>query len=140
MGHHIRHGHIAGVFPWARVALGPVTIFGIPLNPVVQKVVSGGEIVGTWRYVGETSEFPADRFTAKAKNYFDLAGSYYGDWWGGETIISVGVTNVLDEDPPISGFINNIAVYSNGNTVPGTWDGLGRYWFVGLTFSHYTYG
>ena len=87
---------------------------------------------GTWRYIGEIKEFNLDRYTAGSQSYFDLSASYSPQWVG-ETTIRVGVNNVLDEDPPINGFINNIAVYSNGNTVPGTWDALGRYYFVGVT-------
>jgi outer membrane receptor protein involved in Fe transport len=88
-----------------------------------------------WRRVGEVEEFLQDRFTASAQDYFDLSATYTADWLGGTTQLSAGATNVLDEDPPINGLFNNIAVFSNGNTVPGTWDGLGRYYFVGFSQS-----
>ena len=51
----------------------------------------------------------------------------------GETTFSVGVSNLMDNDPPVSGFFNNVAVYGNGSTVPGLWDALGRYLFFGVT-------
>ena len=87
----------------------------------------------SWRHVGEVSEFEQDRFTASAQNYFDLSGNYVLGWAGGETIFNVGINNVLDKDPPISGLFGNVADFGNGNTLPGTWDALGRYWFAGLT-------
>ena len=55
-----------------------------------------------------------------------------GEWFGTETTINVGVSNLLDEDPPIFGRLNNISTYGNGNTIPGTWDSMGRYYYVGL--------
>jgi outer membrane receptor protein involved in Fe transport len=87
----------------------------------------------SWRHVGEVSELTQDRFTASSQDYFDLSGSYVFDWVGGQTTINAGISNVLDEDPPISGLFGNVSTYGNGNTLPGTYDALGRYWFVGLT-------
>ena len=84
-----------------------------------------------WRNVGEVKEFGADRYTASAQNYVDLSGSYVADWFGSTTTLQFGITNLGDREPPFNGFINN-ASYSNGNTFPGTWDSLGRYWFVGV--------
>ena len=87
-----------------------------------------------WRRVGEVKEFgaPDDAYNASAQDYFDLSGNYTGEWFGTETTINVGISNVLDEDPPFFGRMNNISVYGNGNTVPGTWDAMGRYYYVGL--------
>lgn len=93
----------------------------------------GLDVVGTWRHVGETKEFQDDRYTADGIDYFDLSASYLLPFAGGETTITAGISNLLDEDPPISGFFNN-AAYSNGNTIPGTWDPLGRYWFLGVNY------
>ncbi len=45
----------------------------------------------------------------------------------------VGVNNVLDKDPPLTGQSNCPAGACNGNTFPVTYDALGRYFFVGLT-------
>jgi len=92
-------------------------------------------IIGGWRYVGEVSEFNQDRFTADAHNYIDLSAEYRPDWFGDEspTTITVGASNVLDNDPPVSGFLGNVSVYGNGNTIPATWDAMGRYYFVGFT-------
>jgi iron complex outermembrane receptor protein len=95
--------------------------------------VSGLDVVGTWRHVGKVSEFSANRHTAKAQNYLDLAGGYTFDWMGGESRLTVGISNVTDEDPPAHGLFNT-APWSNGNTMPGTWDPLGRYWFVSFNY------
>ncbi|MDH3769324.1 MAG: TonB-dependent receptor, partial [Gammaproteobacteria bacterium] len=94
----------------------------------------GLEVVGAWRYVGEVDEFSQDRFSSDNESYFDLSAAYSTDWLGGETTIVAGITNITDEDPPTHGLFNT-APYSNGNTIPGTWDPLGRYWFLGLTHS-----
>ncbi len=118
------------------------TIWGTP--------VEGLDVVGTWRYVGEVSEFATfdtdstsatfgdvtsgDRYTADGQNYLDLSASYFFEWGGGETQITAGIQNILDEDPPYAGVFNT-APLSNANTVPGTWDSLGQYWFLGLTYS-----
>lgn len=96
--------------------------------------VDGLDVVGTWRYVGEVSEFAQDRFTADGQNYLDLAVGYYWEGLGGGTQFTVGINNIIDEDPPAHGLFNT-APYSNANTIPGTWDPLGRYWFVGFSFS-----
>lgn len=87
------------------------------------------------RYVGEVSQFPDDDYTATGQHYVDLSLTYDADWFGDETMtsINVGVSNLLDNDPPVSGFFNNVSVYGNGNTIPATWDALGRYYFVGLS-------
>lgn len=86
-----------------------------------------------WRYVGEVKEFNADRFTAKGQHYVDLSGTYSADWFGEETVLTAGVSNVLDNDPPVSGLFGNVGTFGNGNTIPATWDALGRYYFVGFT-------
>ncbi|MDZ7770529.1 MAG: hypothetical protein U5K38_16445 [Woeseiaceae bacterium] len=95
------------------------------------------QLGATWRMVGEIDQYLADtdEFQAEAKHYIDLSASYYVDWFGASTELNVGLVNAFDNDPPVNGFFNNIAVFSNGNTVPGTWDALGRYFFVGFNTS-----
>lgn len=90
-------------------------------------------VVG-WRYVGEVEQFPENQFKAKGEHYLDLSLSYYPEWFGADnpTSINLGVSNALDNDPPVSGFFNTVSVYGNGNTIPATWDALGRYYFVGF--------
>jgi outer membrane receptor protein involved in Fe transport len=89
-----------------------------------------------WRTVGEVTEHTQPgvdpNYKADAQHYIDLAGNYNADWFGSTTRVSFGISNVTDNSAPVSGVFNEIAVYGNGNTVPGTWDALGRYWFVGV--------
>ena len=95
--------------------------------------VDGLDVVGTWRYISEVKEFERDRYSADATNFFDLSLGYFTELLGGNTQVTVGINNILDEEPPHHGLFNT-APYSNGNTIPGTWDPLGRYWFVGFTY------
>ena len=89
---------------------------------------------GSWRHISGVDEFANDRFSAGSENYIDMSVEYVPAFIGiGETTLSVGVSNLMDNDPPVSGFFNNVAVYGNGNTVPGMWDALGRYLFFGIT-------
>jgi len=102
--------------------------------------VDGLNVVGTWRYVGEVDEFGTtadggNRFTADGQNYLDLSAGYGFAMLGGDTQITVGINNIIDEDPPTHGLFNT-ASYSNGNTIPGTWDPLGRFWFVGFSYTN----
>jgi outer membrane receptor protein involved in Fe transport len=94
------------------------------------------DVVGTWRYVGDTTEFETARFSTGDVNYFDLSASYFTEVLGGEMTVNLGITNIGDEDPPVNGFLGAIGVFGNGNTIPGQWDALGRYWFLGITYSH----
>ncbi len=103
------------------------------LNTVWTTPWDGLALTAAWRYVGEVDEFDLDRYTARAQHYIDLSGTYYADWFGEETVVTAGVSNVLDNDPPVSGLFGNVSTYGNGNTIPATWDALGRYWFVALT-------
>jgi len=86
-----------------------------------------------WRYIGDVNQSPNSDFHVNEQHYFDLSGVYSAEWLGTDTVINFGITNITDNTPPVSGFFNTIAVYGNGNTVPSTWDALGRYWFVGLS-------
>lgn len=99
------------------------------------------EAVLGWRYVGEVEPFVADPTAGAppepvvgAEQYFDLSAVYSAEWFGSENVteISAGISNVLDNDPPVNGFLAGVA-FANGNTIPGTWDTLGRYYFVGVT-------
>ncbi len=103
-------------------------------NTVWQSPWATWNFIAGWRYVGEVKMFDnPDGYVARAHHYFDLTANYTAEWFGGETSINVGVTNLTDNDPPISGLFGTVATFGNGNTIPSTWDALGRYWFVGLT-------
>ena len=87
-----------------------------------------------WRYIQGVDDFQGNMRSAGDESYIDLSMSYTPQWIGyGETVINIGVSNLLDNDPPINGFFNNISTFGNGNTVPGLWDALGRYMFFGVT-------
>ena len=92
--------------------------------------------VGTWRLVGGVDELSesADAFDAGSEHYLDLSVSYEPQFIGfGETTLAMGVNNVTDNDPPVNGRFGNVGTYGNGNTIPGTWDAMGRYFFFGIT-------
>ena len=100
--------------------------------------VEGLDVVGTWRMMGEVDEEtdPGEttRVSTDAQHYFDLSLGYNFEWGGGNTQVTVGINNIIDEEPPVHGLFNT-APYSNGNTIPSAWDPLGRYWFAGITYS-----
>lgn len=97
--------------------------------------------VATWRMIAGMDEFVAEgatpsgsEFDTKDEHYLDLAVSYTPKFIGiGETTLNMGVQNVTDNDPPVNGRFGNVAVFGNGNTIPGTFDALGRYFFFGIT-------
>ena len=92
------------------------------------------EAVIGWRYVGEVEAFVPDEPTIDGEHYVDVGATYYAEWFGSDngTTLSAGISNVFDNDPPVNGFLGGVT-FANGNTVPGTWDALGRYYFVGFT-------
>lgn len=91
---------------------------------------------GTWRHIGSVDEIDRDRFSADEENYLDLAVVYTPTFINfGETRLTMGVSNVTDNDPPVNGTINDILPFGNGNTVPNLWDALGRYFFFGVNQS-----
>jgi outer membrane receptor protein involved in Fe transport len=98
-----------------------------------------------WRYVGsvEAETFsPSSTLAGSvdyygkgqhigAQSYFDLAASYtYHDNYK----LRLGVNNIFDKQPPYvpQGTLCPTGP-CNGNTYPGTWDALGRYFYAGVT-------
>lgn len=83
-----------------------------------------------WRHMDKvrdewSAEYPLD---IKRMNYFDLAAV----WDISDAVtVRLGVNNLLDEDPPLRPF-GPIPPF-NGNTFPGSYDPLGRYWFTGVS-------
>ena len=94
----------------------------------------------TWRYIKGVkldatsdnpllaSDFePADERLG-ARNYLDMVGS----WAMNKNLtFRVGVNNLLDKDPPVTGVV--AAVFGNGNTYPQVYDAMGRHIFLNLT-------
>ncbi len=68
----------------------------------------------------------------KGQNYFDLASTFtVGDNYN----LRMGVNNLFDRTPPLitSSAGSCPAGPCSGNTYPGTWDYLGRFFYVGAT-------
>ncbi|MBL8363571.1 MAG: TonB-dependent receptor [Rubrivivax sp.] len=100
------------------------------------------DIAATWRHldgvkIQESSSQPllAAGFNAVDANlgkrdYIDLAAT-----WNitKQFQLLVGVNNVLDKDPPITGQLNTGT--GNGNTYPGVWDAFGRRVFFNATYT-----
>ena len=100
----------------------------------------GIEVGATWRYIKGVkldatsdnpllaSDFePADERLG-ARNYLDMVGS----WAMNKNLtFRVGVNNLLDKDPPVTGVV--AAVFGNGNTYPQVYDAMGRHIFLNLT-------
>jgi len=103
-------------------------------------------ISAQWRYVGKvkherlsTDEVlngapPLLNARVKAQSYFDLASTFtVGDHYN----FRLGVNNIFDRNPPLftSSAGSCAAVFCNGNTYPGVYDNLGRYFFAGATLN-----
>jgi outer membrane receptor protein involved in Fe transport len=80
-----------------------------------------------WNYIGNVNEgnpgdAPEDLTSHGAMSYFDLFARYA---FGTAVEVSAGVTNLLDEQPPII-----LTGFTNTNTDNTTYDGIGRRYFV----------
>lgn len=90
----------------------------------------------TWRYIGSVRQFgtttsPINE-TLDATSYFDLSMRYA---FSDALELRAGVSNVLDQDPPltsIAGFGGNESA-GRANTFPQIYDAQGRYVFAGVT-------
>ena len=85
-----------------------------------------------WRYISKLEDGNGN-VDLKATSYIDLAAL----WDVTESVqIRAGVNNLFDKAPPIAGNGAGPSINGNGNTFPGMYDALGRYWFIagGLTF------
>jgi len=88
----------------------------------------------SWRYVEGVDEYNQNRYSAGSRNYLDVSFQYTPTFINiGQTTLMMGVNNVTDNDPPVAGYFADVATYGNGNTIPGTWDSLGRYFFFGVS-------
>ncbi|MCR5880293.1 TonB-dependent receptor [Phenylobacterium sp. J367] len=68
--------------------------------------------------------------TLASRDYFDLTAT----WTMKDTVnFRLGVNNIFDKDPPLTGSSNCPAGPCNGNTWPQLYDSFGRYVFLGLT-------
>lgn len=85
-----------------------------------------------WRYTSKVKDLN-ENLDLKAISYIDLAAI----WDVRESVqIRAGINNLFDKAPPIGGNGAGPSINGNGNTFPGMYDALGRYWFIagGLRF------
>lgn len=86
-----------------------------------------------WRHIGSVDQYDTENGADfDHQDYLDLSASF--DLFETGHTIRAGVNNVLDRDPPLSGDAG-AGIFGNGNTFPGVYDALGRYFFVGATFT-----
>jgi outer membrane receptor protein involved in Fe transport len=87
-------------------------------------------VTGRWRYFGEITYDGTDSEIANdnlgAQNYLDLNAVFrFMDTHD----LTLGINNVLDKEPPLLGS----RLSTNGNTIAGFYDTLGRYLFARVT-------
>jgi iron complex outermembrane receptor protein len=76
-----------------------------------------------WRYLSDVRDGSGAGNHIPSYSFLDLAGL----WDVSEGIvIRIGINNILDKDPPFTPF-------GSGNSLPETYDALGRYWFTGVS-------
>ena len=89
-------------------------------------------LTGMWRYFSAVDDYN-ETIELESVSYLDVSAI----WHARESLeVRGGVSNVMDVDPPIAGNGAGPSISGNGNTFPGMYDALGRYWFVaaGVTF------
>ena len=84
-------------------------------------------LTGMWRYFSAVDDVNESDIELESTSYLDLAAI-----WDvrNEVQIRAGINNITDVDPPIAGNGAGPSIAGNGNTFPGMYDALGRYWFV----------
>ena len=96
--------------------------------------LKGLDTAVSWRYFGPINVDTGATGTAdsniQAYNWFDLSFNYR---WKDRYTFTGGVNNLFDRDPPLIGSGEIPSVIGNNNTIPGDWDSLGRYFFMGVT-------
>ena len=85
-----------------------------------------------WRHISKVDDLNEAGVDLKATSYIDLSAI----WNITERIqVRTGINNLFDKEPPIAGNGAGPSIAGNGNTFPGMYDALGRYWFFGAGFS-----
>lgn len=87
-------------------------------------------LTAQWRHMDGVDDITGNGWDFDSQDYLDVSAI-----WDVSDMVSLraGINNVIDEEPPI-GPAPGPSIGGNGNTFPGTYDALGRYWFVGATF------
>ncbi len=85
-----------------------------------------------WRHLGEAEDRGTAGADLDAVSYLDLAAI-----WNVTVKIEAraGMNNVFDQEPSIVGQAAGPSIFGNGNTFPGLYDALGRYWFAAVGLS-----
>jgi iron complex outermembrane receptor protein len=107
-----------------------------------QTPIEGLEATATWRRIGSVNldlsssnpllagpVAPTDATLGK-RDYLDLTAAYT---FAKQYTVRLGVNNVTDKDPPVTGANSLPGVLGSGNTFPQVYDTLGRFVFVNLT-------
>ncbi len=85
-----------------------------------------------WRYTSRVDDRNQSEIDLKAISYIDLSAI----WDLTERVqMRAGINNLFDEAPPIAGNGAGPSINGNGNTFPGMYDALGRYWFLAAALS-----
>ena len=80
-----------------------------------------------WRYTSKVDDRNESGIDLKSISYIDLSAI----WDVTERIqVRTGINNLFDVEPPIAGNGAGPSIAGNGNTFPGMYDALGRYWFI----------
>ncbi len=85
-----------------------------------------------WRFTNKVDDLNENDIDMKSVSYFDLSV-----FWNAteKAQLRLGINNLFDQSPPIAGSAAGPSDNGNGNTFPGMYDALGRYWFVAATMS-----
>ena len=114
---------------WGGVCGYPVPNLRNSMRVTVATVYEPLVVSAMWRFTGEMDHTDGSAVTLDAIHYLDVASIYTIDE---RTSVRAGMNNLLDVDPPIAGNGAGPSISGNGNVFPGSYDALGRYWYVAL--------
>ena len=117
---------------WGGVCGYPVPNIRNNLRVTVETLYEPLSVSAMWRFTGEMDQVGGSGVTLDAVHYIDVSGLYT---LNETTKIRAGMNNVFDVDPPIAGNGAGPSISGNGNVFPGSYDALGRYWFLALKIS-----
>jgi hypothetical protein len=91
-----------------------------------------------WRHIGamdaqsnEAASLFSSFRSVSSNNYADLSVAYaFQDW----ARVSLLITNLMDEDPPILGNETGSTSFNSGNTFPSLFDTVGRMYSINVKF------
>ena len=99
-------------------------------NLELSYAVGGLDLSGVWRYVDSMHDMNFPDYETSQYDCFDLHASYtVKDGPLGGMVLSAGIENLTDEEPPI------FPSWSNANTDASQYDVVGRRYFVGVRYS-----